>query len=83
MVSRQGHCLSDLLYHVNEGLIPIEVAAVVADEYRLRVDEAGTARRFPLPADGRCALGVAQTRQVLELAAALFELGHLLADLRA
>ncbi len=36
MASKEAHCLSDLLYHVNEGLIPIEVAAVVANHEVLR-----------------------------------------------
>lgn len=36
LASKEAHCLSDLLYHVNEGLIPIEVAAVVANHEVLR-----------------------------------------------
>lgn len=36
MASKEAHCLSDLLYNVKEGLIPIEVAAVVANHEVLR-----------------------------------------------
>lgn len=36
MASKEAHCISDLLYHVKEGLIPIEVAAVVANHEVLR-----------------------------------------------
>ena len=31
MVSRQGHCLNDLLYRAQAGLLPIDVAAVVSN----------------------------------------------------
>lgn len=36
MASKEAHCISDLLYHVKEGLIPIEVATVVANHEVLR-----------------------------------------------
>ncbi|MFT3944458.1 MAG: formyltetrahydrofolate deformylase [Ancrocorticia sp.] len=36
MASKEAHCLSDLLYNVKEGLIPIEVTAVVANHEVLR-----------------------------------------------
>lgn len=36
MASKEGHCLSDLLYHTSEGQIPIEVVAVVANHEDLR-----------------------------------------------
>ncbi|KAA0084567.1 formyltetrahydrofolate deformylase [Mycolicibacterium sp. P9-64] len=31
MVSKQGHCLSDLLFRVHSGLLPVHVAAVVSN----------------------------------------------------
>ena len=36
MASREGHCLSDLLYHTREGQIPIDVVAVVANHLDLQ-----------------------------------------------
>ncbi|MGO1591545.1 MAG: formyltetrahydrofolate deformylase [Ancrocorticia sp.] len=36
MASKEGHCLSDLLYHTKEGKIQIEVAAIVANHETLR-----------------------------------------------
>ncbi|MFT0762128.1 formyltetrahydrofolate deformylase [Actinomyces sp. F1_1611] len=36
MASKEGHCLSDLLYHTHEGQIPIDVVAVVANHEDLR-----------------------------------------------
>ncbi len=36
MASKEGHCLSDLLYHTVEGQIPIDVVAVVANHEDLR-----------------------------------------------
>lgn len=36
LASKEGHCLSDLLYHTLEGQIPIEVVAVVSNHEDLR-----------------------------------------------
>ena len=54
MVSRQGHCLNDLLFRAQAGLLPVDVAAVVSNH----ADVAGlaAARGVPfhhLPISGR------------------------------
>ncbi len=36
MVSKEGHCLSDLLHHTKEGQIPIDVVGVVSNHEDLR-----------------------------------------------
>lgn len=36
MASKEGHCLSDLLYRAHEGTLPIDVVAVVANHETLR-----------------------------------------------
>lgn len=36
MVSKQGHCLNDLLHRYNTGLLPVEIAAVISNHTEMR-----------------------------------------------
>lgn len=36
MASKEAHCLSDLLYHAKEGMIPIEISVIVSNHETLR-----------------------------------------------
>lgn len=38
MASKEGHCLTDLLYHTREGHLPLDVVGVVANHEDLRAD---------------------------------------------
>jgi len=66
MVSRQGHCLNDLLFRTHSGQLPVEIAAIVSNHE----DFAPLARSYGIPFHW---LPVApdtkadQERQVLEL----------------
>ncbi len=45
LVSRQGHCLNDLLFRVHSGQLPVEIAGIVSNH----TDHAGLAHSYNLP----------------------------------
>lgn len=45
LVSRQGHCLNDLLFRAHSGQLPVEIAAVVSNH----TDHAGLAASYGIP----------------------------------
>ena len=45
LVSRQGHCLNDLLFRAHSGQLPVEIAAVVSNH----TDHAGLASSYGIP----------------------------------
>lgn len=45
MVSREGHCLTDLLYRYSAGMLPIEIPAVISNHKNL----AGSVQQYGIP----------------------------------
>ena len=45
LVSRQGHCLNDLLFRAHSGQLPVEIAAVASNH----TDHAGLASSYGIP----------------------------------
>src|SRR5690606_41738490 len=66
LVSRQGHCLNDLLFRVSGGQMPAEVAAVVSNhtDFRSLAESHGLPfHHLPVTADTRAG----QEARILEL----------------
>jgi formyltetrahydrofolate deformylase len=66
MVSKQGHCLNDLLFRVQSGQLPAEIAAIVSnhDEYARLAQSYGIAfHHLPVTAETK----LAQEKQVVAL----------------
>ncbi|NYT66375.1 formyltetrahydrofolate deformylase [Alcaligenaceae bacterium] len=66
LVSRQGHCLNDLLFRTHSGQLPVEIAGIVSNHN----DYAGLAQsyqvpfhHFPVTAETR----ISQEQQILDL----------------
>lgn len=66
MVSKQGHCLNDLLYRHSTGLLPMELAAIVSNHetFRVRAEQEGVPFHYlPVTPDTK----EEQERKLLEL----------------
>jgi formyltetrahydrofolate deformylase len=69
LVSRQGHCLNDLLFRAHSGQLPVDVAAIVSnhdDFSSLAASYQVPFHHLPVSADNR----TAQEQQILDLVAA-------------
>ena len=66
LVSRQGHCLNDLLFRTHSGQLPVEIAAVASNhpDFALLTSSYGIAfHHFPVAADDKSV----HERQILDL----------------
>lgn len=69
MVSRQGHCLNDLLFRAQAGLLPIEVRAIISnhEDFRPLADSHGIAfHHIPLQAGSNKAEAEARQLAIIE-----------------
>lgn len=70
LVSRQGHCLNDLLFRAHSGQLPVEIAAVVSNH----TDHAGLAASYGIPFHHMPVTPETRTeqeQQILQLSSAL------------